>query len=514
MTTNTNPSTVAGSSDGSGNSEVIAATDDSPRGPAKSPQRQVMFYAAIMAGFALLSSQHGDGEAYGFYSLLPALLILFVAVATKKPLESIFAGIIAGLLLLNPVNLISGLGELSLNVVMNETIAWIVLVCGMMGGLINMLERGGSVLSFGELLARRIKTRRGTMLTTTGLGIMVFIDDYLNSLAVSASMKRLTDHYGISREKLAFLVDSTAAPVCILVPVSTWAVYFAALLEENGATAAGQGMSLYIDAIPFMAYGWIALLVVWLVAMGYLGDFGPMKSAEQRAQRGQPIPDGVVLDGFDTSQLRRTHPLQGLFNFLAPMAVLVAASVYYDIDLLLGALVASGFTMLLYFWQKLMSFGQLVDSMLDGFKVMLHPIAVVCAGFMIKEVNDQLGMTPYIIDTLSPYLSKELLPALVFAAMAAVVFATGSSWGVFVVSLPIVIPMAQALDMSMPLTVGALLSASAFGSHACFFSDSTVLSSHGSGCTPMQHALTQIPYAVIGAALAFITLLALGIIMA
>ena len=170
--------------------------------------------------------------------------------------------------------------------------------------------------------------------------------------------------------------------------------------------------------------------------------------------------------------------------------------------------------MLLYFWQRLMNFAELVEAMLDGFKVMLHPIAVVCAGFMVKEINDQLGMTPYIIDTLSPWLSKELLPAVVFASMAAVVFATGSSWGVFVVSLPIVIPMAQSLEMSMPLTVGALLSASAFGSHACFFSDSTVLSSHGSGCTPMQHALTQIPYALIGAGLAFISLLVLGFVMA
>lgn len=480
----------------------------------KSPQRALLFYSMIMAGFVFLSTRHVEGESYGFLSLLPALLILFVAVKTKKPLESIFAGIIAGLLLLNPISLFASLGELSMNVVQNETIAWIVLVCGMMGGLINILERGGSMLSFGDLLAKRIKTRRGTMLTTVGLGIMVFIDDYLNSLAVSASMKNLTDRFGISREKLAFLVDSTAAPVCILVPISTWAVYFAALLEENGAAPEGQGMSLYIDAIPYMAYGWVALLVVWLVAMGYLKDFGAMKDAEQRARSGQPVPEGVVQDGFDTSSLKRTHPLVGLANFLLPMAVLVGASVYYEIDLLLGALVASCFTMILYFWQNLMGFSQLVDAMLDGFKVMLYPIAVVCAGFMVKEVNDQLGMTPYIIDTLNPLLSKELLPALVFAAMAAVVFATGSSWGVFVVSLPIVIPMAQSLELSMPLTVGALLSASAFGSHACFFSDSTVLSSQGSGCTPMQHAVTQIPYALIGATLAFLVLLVLGFSLA
>ncbi|MBL1273679.1 MAG: Na+/H+ antiporter NhaC [Marinobacter maritimus] len=482
-------------------------TIESPR---RGPIYSLFFYGSIMAGFAYLSTQYADGESYGFVSLLPSLLIIFAAIKTKKPLESLFAGVIAGLLLLEPTALITSLGDISMGVVQNETIAWIVLVCGMMGGLINILERGGSVLSFGELLAKRIKTRHGTMLTTSFLGLAVFIDDYLNSLAVSASMKNLTDRFRISREKLAFLVDSTAAPVCILVPLSTWAVYFGALLEENGAVPEGQGMSLYIESIPYMAYGWAALIVVMLVATGILKDFGPMKAAEQRAKNGQPIPEGVEAIGFDTSHIQRPPMMVGLMNFILPMAVLIAASVYYDIDLLLGALVASGFTMVLYFIQRLMTFGQLADAMLDGFKVMLHPIAVVAAGFMIKEINDQLGMTSYIIESVAPYLSKELLPAFVFVTMAAVVFATGSSWGVFVVSIPIVIPMAQSMDMSMPLTVGALLSASAFGSHACFFSDSTVLSSTGSGCTPMQHALTQFPYAMIGAGLAFVSFIIMG----
>ncbi|MBB1488675.1 Na+/H+ antiporter NhaC family protein [Oceanospirillum sediminis] len=479
-----------------------------------SPVRWILFYGLIMAGFAWLSTLHVEGESYGFHSILPVTLILVVAAISKKALESLFAGIIAGLLLLDPANLFTGLGDISMTVVMDETIAWIVLVCGMMGGLINILERGGSVLSFGDLLATRIKGKRSTMLTTCVLGILVFIDDYLNSLAVSASMKNLTDRYKISREKLAFLVDSTAAPVCILVPVSTWAVYFAALLEENGAAKEGGGMMLYIEAIPYMAYGWLALVIVFLVAAGFLGDLGAMKEAEQRAQNGQPVPDGIKQDGFDTSGIKKVPPIVGLLNFLLPMAVLIGASIYYEVDLLLGALVASLFTIVLYYWQRLLDFTQLVDSMLDGFRVMLHPIAMVCAGFMLKEVNDQLGMTPYIIDSLSPYLSKAMLPALVFATMAAVVFATGSSWAVYVITLPIVLPMALELDISMPLVVGALLSSSAFGSHACFFSDSTVLSAQGSGCTPMQHAVTQIPYVLIGAVLAFISFLVLGFMMA
>ncbi len=476
--------------------------------------KPVAAIAILALGLSYVADQlPSDGE-FGALSLLPSLLILFTAVVTRRPLEAILTGVIAGLLLLDPSELVTGLADLSVNVMMNETIAWIILVCGMMGGLINLLERGGSVLSFSELLTRRLKSPRQALLCTAGLGVLVFIDDYLNSLAVSATMKNLTDRYRISREKLAYVVDSTAAPVCILVPVSTWAVYFAALLEENQAVPAGEGMSLYIEAIPYMAYGWAALLVVGLVVTGWLGDIGPMKSAEARARAGKPVPDDAAGLNLDTASLPRTKPVTGLLNFLLPMAVLVGASLYYDIDLLKGALVASVFTLVLYFVQGLMKCEQLVEAMLDGFKVMLYPIAVVAAGFMVKEVNDQLGMTPYIIDAVSPLLSPVVLPALVFALMAAVVFATGSSWGVFVVSLPIVIPMAQAMDVSMPLTVGALLSASAFGSHACFFSDSTVLSSQGAGCSTMGHAITQLPYALIGGGITLLGFLLLGYLIA
>ncbi len=480
------------------------------------PWKTVGACTLIAIAFGFMSTLQQEGEAYGILSLLPSLLIVATAIITKRPLESIFAGIMAGLLLLdpNPDAVFTSLGDTATSVMMNETIAWIILVCGMMGGLITMLEKGGSVLAFSGMLVHRLKNKRQTLIGTTVLGLAVFIDDYLNSLAVSASMKNLTDRYRISREKLAFVVDSTAAPVCILVPVSTWAVYFAALLEENNAAAEGAGMMLYIESIPYMAYGWAALVIVWLVVADIIPDIGPMKKAEARAQAGQPIPDGGEQIGFDTSDLPETSPMRGLMNFLLPMAVLVGASMYYDIDLLKGALVASIFTMVLYYWQRLLSFGELVESMLTGFKIMLQPIAMVAAGFMVKEINDQLGMTPYIIDTLVPYLSSELLPAAVFVVMAAVVFATGSSWGVFVISLPIVIPLAQSMDVSMPLTIGALLSASAFGSHACFFSDSTVLSAQGSGCSTMDHAITQIPYALMGGALAFISLLILGFSMA
>ncbi|RKZ99890.1 MAG: sodium:proton antiporter, partial [Gammaproteobacteria bacterium] len=403
------------------------------------------------------------------------------------------------------------LGTVSASALGNKTIVWIILVCGMMSGIIVMLERGGSVLSFGDFLSGRIKTKRRALLTTSALGIVVFIDDYLNSLAVSSSMKSTTDRFNVSREKLSFIVDSTAVPVCILVPISTWAVFFTALLEDNNLATKGEGIMLYIEAIPFMFYGWIALLLVWLVAMGYFKDIGSMKKAELRAQAGQPIPDGAPLGGFDTSEiLDSSSTFMGLLNFFLPMAVLVGATIYYDIDLLLGSLVASLFTMIFYMLQGLMSFSKLVESMVDGFKLMLLPLAIVTAGYMLKEVNDSLGMTPYIMDLVIPYVDKEVFAAVIFVVMAFIVFATSSAWGMFVISLPIIVPLAQGVDASMPLVIGAVMSASAFGCHACFYGVTTLLSAQGSECTTMQHALTQLPYVLIGGAFSIMFFLIAG----
>ncbi|WP_445400931.1 Na+/H+ antiporter NhaC family protein [Zobellella sp. An-6] len=464
---------------------------------------------AAALGFAWLGFTHEAGSDYGVLSLLPAALVITMAVLTRKTVESLLAGALLGLLLIDPTDLVTPLADVTLAVMMDETIAWLILVCGMMGGLINLLARGGGVHSFGNFMTRLIKSPRGAMFGTVGLGLVVFIDDYLNSLAVSSSMKKITDSYQISREKLAYIVDSTAAPICILVPVSTWAVFFASLLEDSGAAEGGRGMSLYIDSIPYMLYGWAALLVVVLVAGNRLPDLGAMKQAEARARAGQPVPTGWE-DQEESQPPRSTPAWLGLLNFLLPMGVLVFASVWYEIDLLKGVLVALGCTMLLYSVQRLLSFQQQVEATLDGFKVMLYPLATVCAGFILKEVNDQLGMTQYIIDTVTPLLTPALLPAVVFLVMALVVFSTASSWGVFVISLPIVVPLAQAMNVPMPLVVGALLSASAFGSHACFFSDSTVLSAQGAGCDTMDHALTQLPYALFGGALTLAALLAAG----
>ncbi|MBY5991181.1 sodium:proton antiporter [Ferrimonas balearica] len=431
-------------------------------------------------------------------SLLPTALVLVFALITQRTVEALFSGAVAGLLMLSPGEIVGEVVDLSMTVMMDETIAWLILVCGLMGGLVTMLEKGGSVLSFSNAMVKRVKSKKQSMLLTVVLGLLVFIDDYLNAIAISSSMKKITDTYKVSREKLAYLVDSTAAPICILIPISTWAVFFGSLLEANEVTETGNGLKAYIEAIPYMVYGWVALAVVFLVALGKLPDLGAMKKAEARAAAGQPRPEGVEEITFGPGETPKDSGALGVLNFLLPMVVLVAASWFYDIDLLAGVFVALVFTIALYGVQNLLSLHAMFDAVYDGIKIMLLPIATVVGGFMLKNVNDRLGLTQYVIDTVAPYLSASLFPAIIFLVMTVLVFATASSWGLFAVAMPIVFPLAAEVGSPLPLVIGALISASAAGSHSCFFSDSTVLSAQGSGCSAMQHALTQIPYALIG----------------
>lgn len=490
--------------------QVIETLSDS-RGRSKIYVSALMF-ALAFAGFWWLADNHEADTPWGWYALLPTIFVLVVAIVTRKPFEALLIGVFGGLVMLGQDNLISPFSEHLSKVMGNEVIIWIILVCGLMGGMIVLLEISGCLGSFSGWLKGRIKSRRQSMVTTFLIGLIVFIDDYLNCLAVSSSVKKLTDHYNVSREKLAYIIDSTAAPMCVIVPVSTWAVFFAGLLEENKLAEEGGGLSLYISAIPFMIYGWVALILVFLVAYGILGDFGPMKKAEQRAKEGQPIPPDFVGQGMEAESeaLKETSTAMGIFNFAFPMVLLVASTIYYDIDLLKGVILTMGVMMVVYYMQGLLNMEQQFRALFDGFKVMLYPLSTVVAGFLLKEINDSLGMTQYLIDALTPYLSREMLPALTFVLLACIVFGTASSWGVFIIAIPIVVPIAVSVDANIPLVIGALLSASSFGSHACFFSDSSVLAAQGAGCSPMDHAFTQIPYALLGAVVSFFVFLLLG----
>ncbi len=457
-------------------------------------------------------------EYYGFLSFLPALLVVVLAVVTRRPIESLLLGTIFGLMMISPADTVTNFAALSQKILMSETVAWVIVVCGLMGSLIVLFLKTGTAIAFSNMVATRAKTRSQALLSTWLLGLVIFIDDYLNALAVSSSMKGLTDKHKISREMLSYVVDSTAAPICILIPISTWAVFCSGVLESSGVAESGQGMSLYISAIPYMLYAWIAAIMVPLVAMGKLPLLGSMKKAELRAASGDiqttEADCGNNQHTSETDQLTDAEynpGMLGVWNFIIPMVSLLFFTWLYDIDVLIGVFFAVVITVLLFGFQKLMPWAELCDGVLDGIKLMIPALAIVIIAFMFKDVNDQLGLSQYVIDTVQPIMSPELLPMITFITMGLLAFATGSFWGVFAIATPIIVPLAVSVGTPVPLVLGALMSASAFGSHACFYSDSTVLAAQGSGCSVMSHALTQLPYVLIAAALSTLglTLLAL-----
>jgi Na+/H+ antiporter NhaC len=443
--------------------------------------------------------------------LLPALVTVVTAILSRRPIESLLAGVFVGLLMLEPAAALSNFSSILLDVMMDETIAWIIIVCGLMGSLITLLMRVGAANAFSRALSSKAKDSKSALLYTWLLGLVVFIDDYLNALAVGSSMRKVTDKFKVSREMLAYVVDSTAAPICVLVPVSTWAVFYAGLFMDSGYAESGQGMALYISAIPYMVYPIVAVLLVPLVVNGTVPALGMMKAAEQRAADG--IAPQLADEPSEQSDANSdTHNRVQIYHFVLPIVALLGFSIWYDLDVQIGVIMSVAVTIIMFGTQRLMAWTQMFDAVIDGIKIMLPALTMVVMAFVFKEVNDQLGLATFVITNVAPLMTPITLPALTFITMALIAFATGSSWGVFAIAIPIILPLADSVGVSIPLAIGALISASTFGSHACFYSDSTVLAAQGSGCDVMDHALTQIPYALIAGAISCIGLTLLAAI--
>lgn len=455
-------------------------------------------------------------------SLIPPVLVLLFAVWLKRPILALVLGSAAGLLLLggSPLDSLFNLGDTSLRVMQDETIGWLILVCGGFGALIALLVHTGGAFAFGRIAQQYASGRKPSLLMTYFLGLLIFIDDYLNALAVGETMKRITDKFKVSREMLSYVVDSTAAPMCVLVPISTWAIFFGGLLVANGIAPESDpnGIKTYMSAIPYMLYAWLALIIVPLVILGIIPLFGPMKKAELAAQQGGVLRDALpaatsadipatsddfAVEAFEEEFDAANKKTGRLHNFLLPMLMLIGFTIWFDADIWPALILTFIVTIPMYMAQRLMPFTEMMETMMHGFKTMLPAICTVIAAFVFKDISDQLGLPRYVIDNMAPYMTPQMLPALVFVTMALLAFSTGSSWGIFAVSIPIVMPLAVAVEADIPLVIGALLSASSFGSQACFYSDSTILAAQGSGCDLVSHAVTQLPYALIGAVLAF-----------
>lgn len=478
----------------------------------------------MLATVFLTSMLPSDNAEPGIFSLVPAIFLIIYIFATQRILEALILSSLIGFIMVSRpavqsgeswiANTFSNFSDGLLNVMMSEDIAWLIIVCGLMGSIISLIEKAGGSYAFGEWIASKAKTRKSSLMCTWFLGVVVFIDDYLNSLTVGSCMTTLTDKHKVPREFLSYVVDSTAAPLCVVIPISTWAVFCSRILESNGWAPQGEGMLYFIKTIPYNFYGWIAALMVPLVIFGIIPVFGPMKQAFHRVAQGGPLaPAGSEKIDIRAGKNNVVPTNPKMFNLFVPIAILIISTVIMNFDMQMGVLATLVYMFISYMWQGVMTAEEFWDVSLEGLKNMMMPILLMILAFLFAEVNEQIHFTYFVITSATKVITPTLLPLIVFIALAITEFITGTNWGMYIIALPIVIPLAQNLGADVTLAVSAVLSAGVFGSHICFYSDATVITSSATGCNNFDHAFTQAPYGLLAAAISAIFFLIAGFVM-
>jgi Na+/H+ antiporter NhaC len=455
---------------------------------------------------------------YGLISVLPVLTILVVAVTTRRTLFAMVCGLSMGALILaGGLTGFMGMWFNYLYVSMtNETLQWLVLVIVMFGMLIMLFERSGAVTDFGRWAGKFIKTKKQALMGTFLLGVIIFLDDYLNNLAVGTTMKGITDKLKIPRTQLAYVVNSVAAPVCILIPLSSWAVYFGALLENEGVVGAnGTGMGAYISAIPLTFYGWLAIAVVLLQIFGIIPKFGTIKKDTLRAEAtGDVFPEGTDLSLIHAAEgHEEEHNNAKPIAFLIPLAVMIAVTLLTGIDVLMGAVSGVVIAVLLYALTKRLSIRELLTSCFDGVISMGFVLILSVLAFAVQAANTDLMLAEYVIHITVPIMKGAFLPAAVFLVCAVYAYTTGCFWDLAAIILPIVVPLAVAMGVDPILASAAVFSGAAFGSNTCLYGDGVILCSQGCQIKAVELMVATLPYALIAGGGSFILYIIAGFIM-
>lgn len=448
-------------------------------------------------------------ETYGIISLLPVLVVIVTAIISKRALEALTLGTIVASIIIAKGGWWSTFFT-AVQVEIGDS-AYYIIMFGMFGALIKLLDESGAAMGFADIGAKVANTPQKTQMFAWFLGIVIFVEDYLNALGVGAAMKGLSDKHHISRERLAWIVNSTGAAVCILVPFSSWGVLYASQIENVGAVEGMTGFQAYCHAIPYMLYAWIAVICVPLFIFKIIPTFGPMKAADARALEGKVMPDWYYEEGHTVDELT-TDKKAHWINFVLPMIVLIAVCIYTG-DITLSVIIAVVLTGIMLFIQKKLTLGGFCDAVVEGFKDMLYVTMLVLMAFVLQDLNDVLGLTPYVIETVQPIMSPAVFPVIAFLVVGALAFCTGSFWGVAAISFPIIIPLALALDVNVFLAIGAVAAATSFGSHACFYSDAVTVTAAATGIKNMDYAKTAIPLIGVPFVLGLIAYIVIGFIV-
>lgn len=445
----------------------------------------------------------------GLWSLVPPVVAIALALLTREIVLSLVAAICSGAVV--HVTLAGGgavgvfklftdlLGEK-----MSANMPMILFLC-LLGALVSVVTRAGGAKAYGDWAYRRLASERAANLMTIVMGVIIFIDDYFNCLTVGTVMRPVTDRFKVSRAKLAYFIDTTAAPVCILAPVSSWAAYVISCLPEE---MRAQGLSLYLQAAPLNFYAILSLVMVLWIALRPGHDFGLMKRMERTAHRHRDVGAEVIMrEGLGSVPVSdRGH----IIDLVAPVVVLIVLSAWlltrYEAGeaLALAAFMSLVATFLFLVPRRVIGYHQFAAAVLFGIKTMVPALVLLALAWGISAVcNDLLGTGRYIASAIvKGGVPIGLLPAALFALAAVFSFTTGASWGAIGILVPIGMTVASATDPSQAvLVLAATLSGSVMGDHCSPIADTTILASAGAQCKHMNHVMTQIPYATVAGAI-------------
>ncbi|MCI8416186.1 MAG: Na+/H+ antiporter NhaC family protein [Lachnospiraceae bacterium] len=493
--------------------------------------------AVLLAGFAFpaLASEGGDyvPSMYAtFWALIPPVVAIGLALITKEVYSSLFVGILVGGLFYSGFSFEGTVLHIFqdgiISVLSDSYNVGILIFLVILGAMVSLMNKAGGSAAFGRWASEHIKGRVGAQLATVALGVLIFIDDYFNCLTVGSVMRPVTDKHNISRAKLSYLIDATAAPVCIIAPISSWAAAVTGFVEGE------DGLALFIRAIPYNFYA--LLTIIMMIALAVMNaDFGPMAVHEANAKKGdlfttpdRPYGDGQALEHAGNGSVK---------DLLIPIITLIICCVigmiytgdffsgesfvnaFSNCDASLGLALGSFFglliTVILYLVRRVLSFKECMNCIPEGFQAMVPAILILTLAWSLKAMTDSLGAAEYVEALVKSSADSfvAVLPAIIFVVGCLLAFATGTSWGTFGILIPIVVEAFSATNPALlTISISACMAGAVCGDHCSPISDTTIMASAGAQCNHVNHVSTQLPYAVSVAVISFITYLVAGFV--
>ena len=483
---------------------------------------------------AAAEEEAGTPAVYAtFWSLIPPVVAIVLALITKEVYSSLFLGILVGALLYSGGNFEGTVNHIfsggMISVLSSSSNVGILVFLVILGTMVCLMNRAGGSAAFGRWAGKHIKTRVGAELATILLGVLIFIDDYFNCLTVGSVMRPITDQHNVSRAKLAYLIDATAAPVCIIAPISSWAA------AVSGFVPGEDGMSVFVRAIPYNYYA--LLTIVMMVSMVLMKEeFGAMGVHESNALKGdlfttaaRPYASGEG-DG-------PVNPRGKVMDLLIPIISLVICCVIgmiytggffsgtdfvtafsqsdASVGLVLGSFFGLVITILLYMVRRVLSFRDCMACIPEGFKSMVPAILILTFAWTLKSMTDSLGAAEFVAEMVKSSAEGlvNMLPAIIFLVACFLAFATGTSWGTFGILIPIVVNVFSGTNHElMIISISACMAGAVCGDHCSPISDTTIMASAGAQCEHVNHVSTQLPYAMVAAAVSFLTYIIAGFV--